>query len=42
MCECKPIEGSPKTHWAESDGNGWTVMVDERDQRQVGGARRGR
>ena len=34
MHECNPIEGSPKTHWNESGGNGWTVCDDKRDQRQ--------
>ena len=39
--ECHPIKGNPKTHWAESGGNGWTVLDDERDQQQLEGTRRG-
>ena len=39
--ECKFITGSPKAHWTESGGNGWTMMDDKRDQRQVEGIRRG-
>ena len=35
MDECNPIEGSSKTHWAKSGGNGWRVLDDERDQLQV-------
>ena len=27
MHECNPIEGSQKTHWAESGGSGWMVVV---------------
>ena len=34
------IEGSPKTHWAESGGNGWWVLDDKIDQRQAEGTRR--
>ena len=41
MHECNPIDGSPKTHWAESGGKGWTALDDERDQRQVEGMREG-
>ena len=41
MHECNPIEGSPKTHWDESGGNGWTVYDDESDQRQFEGTRSG-
>ena len=39
--KCKPIEGNTITHWAESDWNGWTVLDDERDQRQAQGTRKG-
>ena len=39
--ECNPIGGSPKTQWAISGGNGWTVLDDKRDQRQDEGMRRG-
>ena len=35
------LNGSPKIHWAESGGNGRTVLDDEREQRQVEGTRRG-
>ena len=35
MHECHPIEGSPRTHWAESDGNGRTVLDDKRYQHQA-------
>ena len=35
MHECNPIEGSPRTHWAESDGNGRTVLDDKRYQHQA-------
>ena len=30
-----PIEGNTKTHWVESGEKDWTVLHDERDQRQV-------
>ena len=39
--ECYPIEGSSKIHWAESGGNGRTVLDDERDKRQAERTRRG-
>ena len=41
MHECNPIEGSPRTHLSESGGNGWTVLDDKRDQRQVEATRIG-
>ena len=35
------LKAAQKTHWDESGGNGWTVLDEERDQRQVEGARIG-
>ena len=36
-----PLKAAKKTHWAESGGNGWTGLDDERDKQQVEGTRRG-
>ena len=35
------LKAAPKTHWAESCGNGGTVLDDERDQLLAEGMRGG-